>query len=61
MDKRQYQDKGAFKHGGYPLCDGGCHRGIPKGLDTCPCDCHSLAIQQQASRDRTELIATKGR
>ena len=50
--------RGAEDKGGYVLCSGGCHRGIPRGLDRCPCRCHGLAIERQRSMDRVERATT---
>ena len=52
MDKRDYRDKLVRPSGGYVLCSGGCHRGIPKGLDACPCSCHREAIDLDKRRER---------
>ena len=57
MDKRDYRDKLVRPSGGYVLCSGGCHRGVPKGLDACPCECHRGAIAQDKSRELIHRLA----
>ena len=57
MDKRDYRDKLVRPSEGYRLCDGGCHRGIPKDLDACPCECHREAIALDKRREQISRLA----
>ena len=57
MDKRAFEDKLLKNRSAYPMCSGGCHRGVPTGLDSCWCRCHLEARVQMDSQAFTERLA----